>query len=95
MVSSFAGRLYGLLDLHKGRANAYQIELGSLRKVAQFYTLHPSSQNCCLLLVGKPKQFRFSFGRKFRPVSVSAFRFSPFSVFGRNSLFRAENPYFC
>ena len=50
MVSSFAGRLYGLLDLHKGRANAYQIELGSLRKVAQFYTLHPSSQNISSLL---------------------------------------------
>ena len=32
-------------------------------------------------LVVKPKQFRFGFGRKFWPVSVSVFRFSPFSVF--------------
>ena len=43
-------------------------------------------------LVGKPKQFRFGFGRKFRPVSVSVFRFSPFSVFRPKHYFRPKQP---
>ena len=40
-------------------------------------------------LVGKPKQFRFGFGRKFWPkyVLVLVFRLSSFSAFGRNTFF--------
>ena len=40
----------------------------------------------------KPKLFRFGFGRKFRPVSVSvsAFWFSPFSVFRPKHYFRPK-----
>ena len=47
-------------------------------------------------LVGKPKQFRFGFGRKFRTVWVwvSVFRFSPFSVFRPKQPVSAEIPYF-
>ena len=52
--------------------------------------------------MGKPKQFRFGFGRKFRPkyVSVSVFWLSPFSVIRPKHFFRpkqsisAERPCF-
>ena len=43
-------------------------------------------------VVVKPKLFRFGFGRKFRPVSVSAFRFSPFSVFRPKHYFQPKHP---
>ena len=44
-------------------------------------------------LVGKPKQFRFGFGRKFRPFSVSVFRFSPFLVLRPKYYFRPKQPF--
>ena len=61
------------------------------------YEEHSSKDVACIisqLLVGKPKQFRFGFGRKFRPVSVSVsvFRFSPFSVFWPKHYFWPKQP---